>query len=151
MSAVDAGQIDGLSFFQGFAYPDLELLCGYLQPRSVAAGEVIFTEGEPGEDMLILLSGRVAVHKGGERGQHLLSYEGHGRVIGDMALLDREPRSATCLADSACELLSLKAASLERMASEHPALAFRFMRALAGMLSRRLRRTSGVLAEYLVG
>ncbi|MBD8524486.1 cyclic nucleotide-binding domain-containing protein [Pseudomarimonas arenosa] len=148
---VDAADIDGLSIFQGLAYPDLELLCRYLHPLTVHQGNVLFSEGDPGDEMLILLSGTIAISKQGDRGQHLLSYAERGKIVGDMALLDREPRSATCVAETDCQLLSLSQSALDKMASQHPPLAFRFMRALARLLSRRLRRTSGVLTEQVVG
>ena len=79
-----------------------------------------------------------------------MSYEGKGRIIGEMALLDRERRSASCIADTQCQMLALNQDGLERMAREHPAVAYRFMHNLARLLSRRLRRTSGILAEHLV-
>lgn len=60
-----------------------------------------------------------------------------------MALLDRERRSATCVADGLRELLRLGHESLERLGPEHPGVAYRFMFYLA----RQLRRSAGVLAE----
>ena len=151
MSRNIADLLDGLDFFQGFAYRELEILAPYLGYNSADDGEVIFSEGDPGSYMLILIEGRVSILKSGENGRHLLSCEGRGRIIGEMALLDRERRSATCIADGPCELLSLSQESLERLGVEHPGVAYRFMFHLARLLSRRLRRTSGILAEYLSG
>jgi CRP/FNR family cyclic AMP-dependent transcriptional regulator len=145
-----ADLIDGLEFFQEFAYPELEALSRYFRQSSVGKGSVIFDEGEPGTSMLILIDGRISIYKTGENGRHLLSYEGRGRVIGEMALLDRERRSAQCVADTDCELLAIDHAGLERLSKEHPLLAYRFMSSLARLLSKRLRRTSGMLAEYLM-
>jgi len=145
-----ADLIDGLEFFQDFAYPELKTLAGYFGQMTVERGEVVFDEGEAGGYMLILIEGRISIHKAGESGRHLLSYEGKGRIIGEMALLDRERRSATCLAESDCELLTINHEGLDRLAAEHPLLAYRFMFALARLLSKRLRRTSGVLAEHLM-
>jgi CRP-like cAMP-binding protein len=66
-----------------------------------------------------------------------------------MALIDQERRSATCRAESDCELLTISTESLHKLSVEHPRLAYRFMFCLARLLSRRLRRTSGMLVEYL--
>jgi len=145
-----ADLIDGLEFFQDFAYRELQTLAGYFGQLAVARGQVIFDEGEAGGYMLILIDGKVSIYKAGESGRHLLSYEGKGRIIGEMALLDRERRSATCVAESDCELLTINHDGLDRLAREHPLLAYRFMFALARLLSKRLRRTSGVLAEHLL-
>ncbi len=142
--------IDGLEFFRSFSYPQLETIAGYLSLVEAAGGDAIFREGDPGTCMLILVSGRIAVYKTGENGRHLLSFEQPGRIIGEMALLDHERRSATCIAEQDCVLVTLGQDSLERLADEHAALAYQLMHAIARLLSRRLRRTSGVLAEHLV-
>jgi CRP-like cAMP-binding protein len=150
MSEQIADLIDGLEFFQGFSYAETKVVSGYLAYVEVAKGETVFNEGDAGNNMLILIDGRISIFKAGESGAHLLSYEGKGRIIGEMALLDRERRSASCIADTPCQLLTLNHDGLERMAREHPAVAYHFMHQLARLLSRRLRRTSGILAEHLV-
>lgn len=144
-----ADLLDGLEFFQGFVYAELATIGPYLNIQGIPKGDIIFREGDPGNYMLILLDGRIAIYKGGEHGQHLLSYEGKGRIVGEMALLDQERRSATCVADSACELLTMTHESLKRLAHDHPAIGFHFMYSLARLLSRRLRRTSGMMADFL--
>jgi CRP/FNR family transcriptional regulator, cyclic AMP receptor protein len=150
MSQNIADLLDGLDFFQEFSYRELEILAAYLGYNSADSGQILFNEGDPGSYMLILIEGKVSILKSGESGRHLLSYESKGRIIGEMALLDRERRSATCVADSPCELLSFSHESLDKLKTEHPAVAYRFIFYLARLLSRRLRRTSGILAEYLV-
>lgn len=150
MSSAIADQIDGLEFFKEFTYPELKTLSGYFGQMHVEGGKVIFNEGDPGRFMLILIDGKISIYKTGETGRHLLSYEGKGRIIGDMALLDHERRSAMCVAETNCELLTVNHEGLDKLAAEHPALAYRFMFAMARLLSKRLRRTSGVLAEHLI-
>lgn len=149
MSEKIAELLDGLDLFKDFSYPELRTIACYLTFHEVGKGEVVFKEGDAGSYMLILVEGSLAVYKGGEAGHHLLSYEGRGRVVGEMALIDHERRSATCMANTDCELMTLAIEGLNRMAVEHPGLAYRFMFALARLLSRRLRRTSGLLVEYL--
>jgi CRP-like cAMP-binding protein len=117
--------------------------------RELQQNAVVFNEGDVGDHMLILVEGSLAIFKGGELGRHLLSYEGRGRVVGEMALLDQERRSATCVASADCVLLTFDITSLDQLSRENPAIAYRFMAALARLLSRRLRRTSGMLVEYL--
>ena len=145
-----ADLLDGLDLFRGFAYGELKIISRFLSFETKEAGEVIFSEGDPGTFMLILVEGRVSVFKGGENGKHLLSYEGRGRFLGEMALLDRELRSATCITETECKILTLDRSALDRMEDECPRLAYRFTLCLAQLLSRRLRKTSGMLVEYLV-
>jgi|GEM_PF-528591 len=144
-----AEHLDGLELFKDFTFQDLERLSRYLMYMVAAKGDVIFNEGDPGSYMLILIDGRMEISKSGDGGFHLLSYEGKGRVVGEMSLLDHERRSATCVAACDCELLALNPEGLDRMTNENPALAFKVMTAMARLLSRRLRRTSGMLADFL--
>jgi CRP-like cAMP-binding protein len=145
-----ADLLDQLELFQAdFSYKELEAIGRYMSFRSAYRREIIFNEGDPGSHMLILISGRMEISKSGDGGLHLLSYEGKGRILGEMALIDHEPRSATCVAASDCEMLSLNHDGLDRLLADSPALAYKLMFLLARLLSRRLRRTSGLLADFL--
>lgn len=144
-----ADLLDGLNFFKEFAYPELAVIGRYLMLQSSPKGTTIFQEGDPGSFMLILVKGSISIFKGGEHGQHLLSSETRGRIVGEMALLDHERRSATCIVDSDCEYLTLNQDGLKKLAADYPALAYRFMYCLAQLISRRLRRTSGMMADFL--
>lgn len=145
-----ADLLDQLDLFQvDFSYQELEAVSRFMTYLTAAKQEVIFNEGDPGNYMLILISGRMEISKSGEGGLHLLSYEGKGRLLGEMALIDHEPRSATCVAASDCEMLSLSHEGLKRLIGESPSLAYKLMFLLARLLSRRLRRTSGLLADFL--
>lgn len=144
-----ADVLDGLELFKDFSYPELKVIGHFLARGAKKRGEVIFSEGDPGTYMLILVEGKLSIFKGGEHGAQLLCHEGRGRIVGEMALLDQERRSATCMADTDCIMLTLDAEGMNRMSAECPLLAYRFMLNLAKLLSRRLRRTSGMLVEYL--
>ncbi len=144
-----ADLLDGLDLFQGFSYPDLETVSHYAMLEEVSKGTVIFQEGERHTHMFILVEGRIAIYKQSEHGRQLLSHEGKGRVVGEMALLDHEPGSATCIAETDCELVTLTRGNLDRLAAEHPGVAYRLVCGLARLLSRRLRRASGLIAEFL--
>ena len=73
-----------------------------------------------------------------------------GRAFGEMAVLDGERRSASCLAASDCQLLSLGKDSLEKMLNDAPKIAAKIIRALAVSLSKRLRMADGQLAAQQV-
>ncbi|MET3133222.1 CRP/FNR family cyclic AMP-dependent transcriptional regulator [Oxalobacteraceae bacterium GrIS 1.11] len=141
--------LDELDLFQDFPYAELEIIGAYLNLERVGKGEVIFNEGDPGNYMLILVDGGISIFKGGEHGRQLLSHEARGRIVGEMAMLDQELRSATCIADTDCELLTLSSEKLKRLAADHSVVAYRFMLCLARLLSRRLRRVSGMMADFL--
>jgi len=144
-----ADLLDGLNFFKEFSYPELTVIGKYLMLQSAPKATTIFQEGDPGSFMLILIKGSISIYKGGEHGQRLLSSESKGRIVGEMALLDHERRSATCVVDQDCEYLTLNQEGLKKLATEYPALAYRFMYCVAQLISRRLRRTSGMMADFL--
>ncbi|MHB9116673.1 MAG: Crp/Fnr family transcriptional regulator [Burkholderiales bacterium] len=150
MSTSLANILDDLDLFQRFFdFHELECLSTYMTIVSAPKGTIIFREGEKGGYMLILIDGKMEVSKSGDGGMHLLSYEGKGRVLGEMALIDFEPRSATCVASSNCEMVSLSVEGLDKLVAEHPRVAYKLMFVLARLLSRRLRRTSGLLADLV--
>ena len=141
--------LDGLVLFQDFSYPELKTISRFVTHVAHKQGEVLFEEGDPGDTMLILAEGKLSIFKGGEHGTQLLSHEGRGRMVGEMALLDNERRAAPGVADTDCEVLSLSLEGLSRMSRETPLLAYKFMFSLARILSRRLRKTSGLLVDFL--
>ena len=141
--------LDELDLFRGLSYQDLVHLGRFMVFKTVPKGEVIFHEGDPGSYMIILVEGRMEVSKSGDAGIHLLSYEGRGRVLGEMALLDHERRSATCVAATSCDMLTINQENMDRLVLEFPSVAYKLLFILAQLLSRRLRRTSGLLADFL--
>ncbi len=144
-----ADLLDGLDFVSDFAFPELEILAKYVTHHEMRKGSIIFEEGDTGDFMFIVIEGRISIYKSGDNGRQLLATETRGRVIGDMAMIDQELRSATCVAETECELLILTHTNLQSMAKAHPLVAYHFMTSLARNLSRRLRRTSGMMADFL--
>ena len=129
---------------------ELEMLAHYLQAFKADPGCVIFNEGEAGNFMCFLVSGRVRTFKESEQDRSAeVAVESHGRSIGEMALIDGEPRSATCVAVQPSVLLLLTKQGFQELAGKHAALALKLMVRIARLMSRRLRLTSGRLVDYL--
>jgi CRP-like cAMP-binding protein len=138
-------------FFDGYSKENLEAISPFLVRSRVSDRAIIFREGEPGTFMLFIIEGQVSVYKDSENGaNHLLAQEGPGRTVGEMALIDCSYRSATCVAEQTCDILVMTEQSLARLVSEHPSVAFQFAISLAKLLSRRLRQTSGELADFVI-
>ena len=140
-------QFEMFSSLDGVA---LRALAAHLIVRDYAEGRVIFREGERGDWMGFLVSGEVRIQK--ESGGHetrAVAIENKARSIGEMALIDNEPRSATCIALAPTRLLALSKAHFERLADDRPAVALSVILPVARLLSRRLRMTSGRLVEFL--
>lgn len=91
-----------------------------LQELAVEAGQTIFTEGDPGDAMYIIVAGRVRVHRGGR----LLAYVEEHNVFGEMSVLDPEPRSASVTAEESTLLLRLARAPFYRLMAHRIEVAF---------------------------
>lgn len=116
--------------------------------KKVTQDDVIFTEGDIGNYFCIIIDGTVSVQKANQDFENVeLSKLHKGRTIGEMAVLDGERRSATCIAATDCTLLILTKDELEKMMQEIPKVAAKVIRAIAISLSRRLRMADGKLVD----
>ncbi len=108
----------------------------YSLSKEYQPGETIFTEGEPGSTMLLILRGTVRVLKAGSEkvAPRLIAMRGPGDFIGEMALVEESPRFATLVAGSECEVLEFSRDNFEKVISEQPALATRVLRSLSSKL-----------------
>lgn len=147
-----AGEIAGMllesNLFSDFSTSDLRSVARYFGCSKMSAGEPIFKEGDAGGFMCIINSGNVSVIKQDSAGKNVeIAVLRNGRVFGEMAALDGERRSATCIAAADCVLLTLSKDSLDKMLVEAPKIAARVIRAVAISLSRRLRMADGQLVD----
>jgi CRP-like cAMP-binding protein len=98
----------------------------------VPAGKSIFEAGQPGSEMYIVTAGTVELRADGK----VLETLEPGGVFGEMALVDDQPRSATAVAVSECELVPIDEKRFEFLMGRMPFFALEVMRVMA----RRLRR-----------
>jgi len=142
--------LEGNDLVADFTGPELRTLAAYLLARAAEPDEILFREGEPGDSLYLLAEGEIKMFKEGEaQDACVVATESRLRSVGEMALLDGEPRSATCVATRASRLLVLKREAFERLCAERPGLALKLVQRLARLVSRRLRMTSGRLVERL--
>jgi CRP-like cAMP-binding protein len=107
--------------FEGFDEDELLAVIQGLRLLTFAPGDVIVTEGEPGQSVFILASGTVKVFVRSPTGHDVsVSTLGEGSFFGEMSTLSGQPRSATVTAASPCDLLELDRATLDRIAVPHP-------------------------------
>jgi CRP/FNR family cyclic AMP-dependent transcriptional regulator len=109
------------------------------RPLALANGQVLFREGEPGQHMYIVRSGKLELHAGGRK----LEAVGPGGLVGEMALIDPAPRSATAVARGSCSVAAVDADTFDQLVQRVPRLALEVMR----IMTRRLRRTTSLPAR----
>ena len=106
---------------------------------SFAAGQQIFAEGQAGDVMFIVKEGEVDVVVHGKVVETL----GPGGILGEMALIDRNPRSATAVAKTDCQLVPINEGRFQFLVQQTPYFAIEVMRVLANRLRHMDAETSG--------
>ncbi len=108
------------------------------------SGEIIMREGEVGDCMYLIWSGRVAVVKGDIMSPMFTFPRRAGESVGEMALVEKKPRVATVIALDECRLLRLDQQGFDQLVAENP----KFSKAVMAMLSRRLRMLQDYVSVY---
>jgi hypothetical protein len=123
---------------------DLEELSDIVEERIFTADAVVFREGDAGDAVYLIVRGRVRIYVGGgDRPEKVLNELGAGACIGEMAVLDREPRSASVRALERTRALRLPGEGFKRVMSERPEMS----EAIVSELVRRMRRLTAQLSD----
>lgn len=125
--------------FASLSKKQLDEVAKYTDEISVPAGEVLTKEGDLGSEFFLLVQGKASVHRNNRK----LASRGAGEFFGEMSLLDRQPRSATVIADEDCVLLLMHRRDFSRLLDSVPGMS----RKLLAGLSHRLREADGKLVS----
>jgi len=117
-----------------------------MSPGTLRRGEILFNEGDDGDQLYVVIDGKVKLGKTSLDGrENLLAILGPGQMFGELSFFDPGPRSATATAVTDVEFKSLGHASLSPVLSAHPDVAHALLNQLAG----RLRRTNEVVGDLV--
>jgi len=108
-------------------------------------GEIIFHEGDLGNEMYVIQSGRVRIFKNIGGMEQTLAVLEKGDFFGEMAVLEGVPRTASAEVEEDCELIRINSANFVAMIRANPEIALRIMR----KLSIRLRETTEQLQRLM--
>jgi CRP-like cAMP-binding protein len=113
---------------------------------TLARGESLFHEGDPGDRLYVIVEGKIKLHRASADGrENMLAVVGPGEMIGELALFDPGPRTATGTALTETKLLGLGHGDLQPWLSARPEVAMSLLRAIA----RRLRKTNDVMSDLV--
>lgn len=136
-----------VSIFSSLDERALDALVRVTSTRRLDAGAVLFRKGEPGRQLYGVLSGRLKASASGADGKEIVfNVCDPGEVIGEIALLDSNPRSATIEALEPSELLVLDRRDFLPFLERHPRVAIE----LAELLAARLRRLSELAEDSVL-
>jgi len=141
---------------QDFTAAEAELLGRNMLLMRARAGQLLIEEGETSDWMMVLLRGTVDVRKrkvgAGPNGQGentRLAVLKEGAVVGEISMLDGEPRDASCWALSDIEAAVLGRVAVGRLIAAHPAVGAKLLLNLTQLLAQRLRNLSNQLVKAL--
>ncbi|UCH47380.1 MAG: cyclic nucleotide-binding domain-containing protein [Betaproteobacteria bacterium] len=139
-------------FFSDFTREDVEQLAAFMQVYRADTGEEIIREGEVDDYLILIMDGRVEISKADSQGElRPMTIVGPGATLGEMSMIDGEPRFATCVALEPTTFAVLSRNSMVKIIIEEPALGSKILIKLVTLLSQRLRATSSNLLHYLEG
>lgn len=127
------------ALFSSLTALELKIVDGLMHERRYLAEEIIFDEGEEGQALYLVMSGRVIIsrQRGGER-ETVAELE-PGSFFGDLALLDNSPRNAQTRALDNCELAVFFRADFMGLMDTDPVIGYKISLALARHIGQRLR------------
>ena len=146
--ALISEMILSLALFQDLPPGDLDRLAGMVDLCDVDPDSTLFTEGEEGGFIGLVVEGIADLSK--QKNERVsVKVATDGRILGEMALVDGERRSATAKFPRGGKVLLLSKANFDKILAQYPALGVQLLLRICRLLSQRLRRTTGLLAEKL--
>ena len=132
--------------FQGVDPAAIEVLTESLERVEFPRGTVIFNEGEPGDRLYIVSTGKVKIGRRSPDGrENLLSIFGPSDMFGELSIFDPGPRTSTATTVTDVRAYTMDRNALREWIAQRPEIAEQLLRVVA----RRLRRTNNLLADLI--
>ena len=139
-----------LPLFDSFNVDELTMLAKHMSFIHLQRGEFLFVEGDKGDFMGFVVSGVLEVLKKSATGENIIIARlTKGSSIGEMALIDKSPRSATVVSRQPTTMVTLTSKGFDRLTEKSPLLGIKVIQKTARLLSLNMRRTSSKLADIL--
>jgi CRP/FNR family transcriptional regulator, cyclic AMP receptor protein len=139
-------QLRLLSLFATLNQGDLRIIDGLLHDRHYLKDEVVFDQGEEGQALYVVLSGKVLICRQGEPVTGRIAEIPAGALFGELALLDGAPRVAQARAAEDCVLAALSRADFTRLVETHGRIASKIALQLARDLGQKLVAVNAAMA-----
>jgi CRP-like cAMP-binding protein len=131
---------------------EARVVVNYMTPRLYNAGTTFIKEGDSGDGgfMVLVVEGEVVVESitVSRTEPHTIKVLGPGSLIGEVGLVDKEPRSASCTASTVLYCAILGRPELEKLLLENPQVGTKLLMAISALLAQRLRDNARKLRLY---
>ena len=143
-------EIKKISIFSDLDEGELDIVLAHMKERTLEKDAVLFREGDPGREMFVILDGKVGVSVTTSDNNELkLAEMSGGSFIGEMTLIERLPRSATCKSIEKSKLLSLDSDGLLELMNRNGAIAEKILYRILSTMTTRLHDTSALLSDMV--
>ncbi len=141
--------LKNLLFFSYLSPEQMDKIITYIEPLDLNDADILFEEGDVGDYVCFVISGSLEVVKmtTWQNFTTVITTLYEGSCIGEMALIDRAPRSATIRAKEATHLAILTQKAFDVMVESEPTLGVNILKGVAQILSDNLRTTTDKLAD----
>lgn len=139
-----------IPLFKDLSKRELQKVSNILHERTYQINEYIFQMHQPGAAMFIIKSGKVKIIFESEKEEEPIELATlvEGDFLGELALLDNSPRSASAKAMQKTDLLAIFRADLEKLLMTEPVIGAKIVRQLAVVIGLRLKATNEQLSNY---
>ena len=136
-----------ISLFEGIKDDPtrLEAVAAVLKAKKVNAGDIVIEEGDVGDSLYIIKDGSVRILKNtleDEMYTVIILKANENVFFGELALIDKDERSASVMAETDCELLVLSRDKFAKLAEKDPYFGYKVMLTIAKIISTRLRKAN---------
>jgi len=141
--------LDETSWAKDFTWEEIVKFVEFMKAYFVIKDDLVFLEGDPGNEFFVIVQGRVTVEKMHKNKPVVVALLSEGQAIGELSLVDHEPRSATIRATVETRLLGLDRSALQQLTEKYPYLVNKLLIKILRMLGQRLRRTSSQFVDSI--
>jgi CRP-like cAMP-binding protein len=142
--------IDATQWANEFSFAQVKKLAAYMDVYRVPQETVLFFEGDKSAFLVLIVKGQVHVVKfDSQRNPKRIATLGSGKTIGEMSIIDGEPRSASAVTAVDATLMVMTTEKFNRLIDEWPRVAVVLVLKIAKLMSQYLRQTSGRLIDHL--
>ena len=131
--------------FTGLSRKEIKQLAEVCLPKSFPAGTNIIDEGKPGLGLFVITAGKVDVFRGRGDAKRIVGTHEAGTIIGEMSLVDDQPRAASVVTLEPTECLLVTRDSFRTLVEKHPAIAW----SIVPVITQRFRQTEQLLLEIM--
>ncbi len=143
--------LEKTAIFSGLEPREGEALLSFAERRRILRGRVLFRQGDPGDRLYAVITGKMAVSVRLPEGEELKIEEfTEGTFFGEMSIFEDEPRSATCYCIEDADLLALEKNKFRNFIAREPVIANKIMLSILQTTTKWLKKRSSLLSDLVI-